>query len=90
MSGDEYKIWSSPFCNFLHSPVTSSCLGAHILHTVLFSNTLSLCSSFNVREQVSDPYKASDKIMVLYILTFKFLDSRQEDRNLFVHAILIC
>jgi hypothetical protein len=22
--GDEYKIWSSSLCNFLHSPVTSS------------------------------------------------------------------
>jgi hypothetical protein len=25
--GDEYKLWSSPLCNLLHSPVTSSSYG---------------------------------------------------------------
>jgi hypothetical protein len=39
-------------CNFLHSPVTSSFLGSNILLSTLFSNTLSLCSSLNVRDQV--------------------------------------
>jgi hypothetical protein len=32
------------------------------------SNTFSLCSCLNVREQVSQPYKTIGKIMVLYIL----------------------
>jgi hypothetical protein len=32
----------------------------------VFSNTLSLCSSFNVRDQVSHPYKTTGTIMVLY------------------------
>jgi hypothetical protein len=36
-------------CFFLHSPVTSSLLGPNILRRTLFSNTLSLCSSLNVR-----------------------------------------
>jgi hypothetical protein len=27
MIGEEYKLWSSSLCNFLHSPVTSSLLG---------------------------------------------------------------
>jgi hypothetical protein len=34
----------------------------------LFSSTLSLCSSLSVRDQVSNPYKATGRIMVLYIV----------------------
>jgi hypothetical protein len=69
ISGDEYKLWSSPLCNFHHSPVTSTLLGPNILLSTLFSNTLSLCSSLSVRDQVSHPYKTTGRIMVLYILT---------------------
>jgi hypothetical protein len=36
-----------------------------------YTNTLSLCFSLNVRDQVSHPYK-TDRIIVLYILTFTF------------------
>jgi hypothetical protein len=56
-------------CNFLNSPVTSSLFGPNILRRTLFSNTLSLCYSLNVRNQVSHPYKTTGRIMVLYILT---------------------
>jgi hypothetical protein len=82
ISGDEYKLWSSPLRNFLHSAVTSSLLGPNILLSTLFSDTLSLCSSLNIRDQVSHPYKTTGRIMVFYILTFKTLDSRREDRRL--------
>jgi hypothetical protein len=82
ISVDEYRLWSSPLCIFLHSPITSSLLGPNILHSTLYSNTLSLCSSLNITDQVSWPYKTSGRIMVLYILTFKFLDSRREDKRL--------
>jgi hypothetical protein len=68
-------------CNFLHSPATSSLLGPNILLRTLFSNTLSLCSSLSVRDQVSHPYKTTGRIMVLYILTFTFLDSRRDDKR---------
>jgi hypothetical protein len=60
---------------FFNSSVTSSLLGPDILLSTLFSNTHSLRSSFNVSDQVSHPYRTRGKIIVLYILFFKFLDS---------------
>jgi hypothetical protein len=47
----------------------------------LFSNTLSPCSSLNIRDQVSHPYKTTGKIIVLYIQTFTFLDSTNTLHN---------
>jgi len=70
--GEEYRLFSSSLCNFLHSPVTSFLLGSNIFLNTLFSNTLSLRSSLNVSDQVSHPYKTTGKIIVLYILIFKF------------------
>jgi hypothetical protein len=48
----------------------------------LFSNTPILCSSLNVRNQVSRPYKTGGIIIDLYILTFTFWDSRQKTKTL--------
>jgi hypothetical protein len=45
VAGEEYRSVSSSLCSFLHYPVTSSLLGPNILLSILFSNTLSLCSS---------------------------------------------
>jgi hypothetical protein len=50
--GDEYRSLSSSLRSLLHSPVTPSLLGPNILLNTLFSNTLSLCSSLSVRDQV--------------------------------------
>jgi hypothetical protein len=66
-----YMLWSSSLCNFLHDP-SSYLLGPNILLNTLFSKTLSLCSSFKVRDQVSHPHSTTDKITVLYILIFSF------------------
>jgi hypothetical protein len=77
--GEEYKLWSSSLCSFLQPPVTSSLFGPNILLSTLISNTVSLdvCPSLNVRDQVSHPYRTTSKIIVLHVLIFTFLDSRQ-------------
>ena len=74
------QILSSSLFSFLHSSVTSSLLGQNILLIALFSNTLSRLTSPNVSDQVSHPYKTTDKLIVVYTLIIKFLDSRLEDK----------
>ena len=76
-----YKSFSSSLCSLLHSPVTSSLLGLNILLNTISSNNLSFLSFRNVNDQVSHPYKTTGKIIVLYILIFKFLDSNLEDKR---------
>jgi hypothetical protein len=49
--------------SLLQPPATSSLLGPNILLSMLFSNTLNLCSFLSVTDQVSHPYKTSGKIM---------------------------
>jgi hypothetical protein len=44
-----------------------------------FSNTLSLCSSLNKRDQISQPYRTTGKIIALHILISMFIDSRPKD-----------
>jgi hypothetical protein len=44
MLGEEYTLWSSSLCSFLHPPVTPSLFGSNILLSILFSNTLSFSS----------------------------------------------
>ena len=50
--GEQYRSLSSSLCSFLHSPVTSPFLDPNIPLSTLFSNTLSLCSSLNVSDQI--------------------------------------
>jgi hypothetical protein len=70
-----YKLWNSSLRSFLQS-----LFGPNILN-ILFSNTLSLCSSLNVRDQVSHPYRTTGKIIVLYILIFTILDSNRKTKG---------
>ena len=65
MLGVEYNACSSALCNFLHSPVISSLLAQNIFLSSLFSNTLNLCSSLNVRDQVSQPYNTTGNTIVI-------------------------
>ena len=78
MFGEHYKSLSSSLCSLLHSPVTSSLLCPNILLSTLFSYTLSLRSSLSVSDQVSHPYKAKGKFIVLYIFMFIFVDNKSE------------
>jgi len=80
---EEYRLLSSSLCSFLHFPVISSFLGPKIPLSTEFSNTLSLCSSHSVSDQVSHPYKTTGKIIILYILIFIFSCSKLEDKIFF-------
>ena len=64
---------------FPSDPVTSSLLGPNIFLSTPFSNILSLCSTLNVRDQISQACKTTDKITVLYI--FKLFIFRQKTRR---------
>jgi len=79
--GEKSSSLSSPLCSFLHYPVTSSLLGRNVLLSTIFSNTLSLTSTLNVNDQVSHPYRTTGKIIFLYILIFKCLNSELEDKR---------
>jgi hypothetical protein len=71
---------------FSPTSLTSSLFGHNILNT-LSPNTISphICSSLNVRNQVSHPYRTAGKIIVSYIL---FLDSRQEYKRFWTESPL--
>jgi hypothetical protein len=71
--GEEYRSLSYSWRSFLHSLVASYLLGPNILLNTLLSHTLSLRSSLNISDQVSNSYKTTGKTIVLYILIFKFL-----------------
>jgi hypothetical protein len=77
--GEEYRSFSSSLRNFPHYPVASSHLGPNTLFNILVSNTFSLRSSLKVSDQVLHPYKTG-RIIGLYILIFKFFDSKLEDK----------
>jgi hypothetical protein len=51
---------------------TASChflpLGPFTVLSTLFSNTLKLCSSLSLRDQISHPHKTTDKIVIFFTL----------------------
>ena len=78
--GELYKLWSSSLWSLLHS-LNSSLLGLNIHLRILFSNTISLHSSLNVRNNVSQQYSTTANITLLYILIFKFLETSLRDMS---------
>jgi hypothetical protein len=63
--GDRYKLWSFSLWTLLHSPFCSL-LSPNFHFMILFSNTLSLCYSLNVRYHVPQPYCTTSNIIVLW------------------------
>ena len=63
--GEQCISLSTSLCSFLHSPVPSSLSGRNIPLSILFSDTLSLRSSLNRSDQVSNPYKTADNSVYL-------------------------
>jgi len=59
MSGEGHKSRSSLLRHFFHPPVTPSFRGQTNPLSTLLSNILALCSSHNVTDQVSYPYKTT-------------------------------
>jgi len=87
---EEYRSLSSSLCSFLHSPVTSSLLGPHILLNTLFSNTLNLRSSLVVSDKVSHPYKTTGQIIVLeQQYDTVFIHGVHSDSSTFYHSLYI-
>jgi len=69
--GEQYKSYSSSFCYFLLSSVTSPSEAHNNFLSTLFSNTIGVCSYLNASNQVSHPYKT---VLI-------FLDGKQEDKT---------
>jgi hypothetical protein len=73
ISDDEWNLRSTSSFSCLHTPVSASLFSPNTHLSNLFSNSHSLRSFFNVRYQVSHPYRTTSKIIVMYILMFTFL-----------------
>ncbi|PSN48294.1 hypothetical protein C0J52_19247, partial [Blattella germanica] len=73
---------SSVLCSLLHSPVSSSLFGPNIFLRTLFSNTRNLFSSLKIRVHVSQPYKVTGRITVLYIIfSLMFFERSCDDKS---------
>ena len=53
----------------------------------LFSNTLNLWPTFSLEDRVHNDDKTSNKIIVLYILKFILLHSKQEDKKILAQTV---
>jgi hypothetical protein len=75
----DYSNYSWRRVQIMKPLVTSFLFRPNVLLSTLFSDTLSLCSSLNDRDQISQPYRTTGKIIILYIGICMFFDSRREN-----------
>jgi hypothetical protein len=59
-------------CSFLQPALISSFFDPNVFLSILFTNARNLRSSLNVRDHAPQPYKTTEKLIVLYILIFTF------------------
>jgi hypothetical protein len=87
--GEKYILWSSSLSSLLHHLITSSLISPNILLSTLFSNTLSLCSSLNVREKVSHSQNHRQNYSFVYSHFYVFSQQtwRQQVLNCMVASI---
>ena len=76
---EEYNACCSALYNF---PIIWSLLVPNIFLRTVFSNTLNLCSSQDERPSFTRYITIVDIILLLYVLTFNFLESRWDDKIL--------
>ena len=73
------QSWNSSLCGFLQFPVHASVFGTKIFLSAHIQNAFSLCSSFIMRDQVSDPHKTTHKIIVMCNLhIYRYQTGRQK------------
>jgi hypothetical protein len=65
----EYESQGLPLRSVLQSPFTASLTGPNTVLVSLFSGTLGLCYSLNVRNKLPQPYETS-RVIALSILIF--------------------
>jgi hypothetical protein len=73
-----YRLRSSSLCSSLHPRIIFSLFGPNIPLSTLFSNTISLYSSLNIRGQVSHPYRTTGKMIAAI---FRIIFGTREHRE---------
>lgn len=71
-NSEESKLWSSSLYNLLQALATSSLLSQNIILCTLFSSTLHLYSSLNVREHVTPLQNRRQNYRSVYYNTYAF------------------
>ena len=79
--GEQYRSLSSSLCSFFHSLLTSSLSGSNIPLTPYSQTSLAYVFTSMSATKFHTHTKQQAKIIGLYILIFKFLDSKLENKT---------